>query len=154
MVHKYNYKIPVKKANMCTTTRSFLISFKKTLIHIRMCVMCRCSQKPRAGVRGIHELSTMGDRSKFRFFLREQRAISTLNHWVISSTLPYNLVTSLAIQSLISFTPIEYFEFSRIMQSELQFGAFIDSLSYLYMHQWSSPCWWTFVFFLAFKWKR
>lgn len=67
--------------------------------------------------------------------LRERRAISTLNHWAISSTLPYNLVTSLAIQSLISFTPIEYFEFSRIMQSELQLGAFIDSLSYLCMHQ-------------------
>lgn len=63
--------------------------------------------------------------------LRERKAISTLNQWAISSTFPYNLVTSLAIQSLISFTPIEYFEFSRIVQ----LGAFIDSLSYLCMHQ-------------------
>lgn len=68
--------------------------------------------------------------AEFRFFPREWRAISTLNHWAISSTPPYNLVTSLAIQSLISFTPIEYFEFSRIMQ-KVNYNLVLSLIVYL-----------------------
>lgn len=68
--------------------------------------------------------------AEFRCSPRERRAISTLNHWAMSSTPPYNLVTSLAIQSPISFTPIECLEFSRIMQ-KVNYNVVLSLIVYL-----------------------